>query len=213
MTGGTTDVRDNGPGLVAVAGLESQRSKDLCDGQSPALNDMCSEAAGGAGRTLRRPDGSGTVQVSQDIGPREFSGEGTSLDAPDWHETSASLLLAPPAGGLLSLESDPGQAPPACSAREPFGLQFGPGVHWPLVKEEIAGWLVAVRLSNASNFCYQNAATVALMWTLCQLREPMWGDLGPGAEIMANLLGQESLWINLRDLPSFHDLPGPTGHS
>ena len=99
----------------------------------------------------------------------------------------------------------PPQAP--YSEREPHRE----GIIWPIEKEVIIGWLMAVRLSNAQNDCYQNAAFQAMFWALLQLKDPMWNELGEGAEKFAEPFGMDSMWISLKDLPGFGEFLRPWG--
>ena len=65
-----------------------------------------------------------------------------------------------------------------------------------------------VRLSNAQNDCYQNAAFQAMFWALLQ---PMWNELGEGSEKFAEPFGTDSVWISLKDLPGFGEFLRPWG--
>ena len=69
------------------------------------------------------------------------------------------------------------------------------------------GWLMAVRLSNDGNDCYQNAALTALFWALPQIQHP--NDLGDGAERFAELFSLESMWVSVKDLPVFGECIRP----
>ena len=56
---------------------------------------------------------------------------------------------------------------------------------------------------------------VAFLWAVCQLHEPCWNDFGPGAEKIADLFRQESVWVTLRAIPAFESFLkswGPDQH-
>ena len=125
------------------------------------------------------------------------------------HHRLYEVLQMLSASSVWSLPPRPPQAP--YSEREPHRRQFGEGIIWPIEKEVIIGWLMAVRLSNAQNDCYQNAAFQAMFWALLQLKEPMWNELGEGAEKFAEPFGMDSVWISLKDLPRIWGVPQALG--
>ena len=124
-----------------------------------------------------------------------------SLDASDQPSTSKAIRSTGDAVDVRGLEPSSWKAPASHCEGEPPSSQFGEGILWPIEKETIMGWLMAVRLSNTGNDCYQNSALLAMFWALLQLRCPTWNDLGAGAERFAELFNSESMWVSLKDLP------------
>ena len=125
------------------------------------------------------------------------------MDVANQHAPPAASRTLADALDLGSLEPHAGKAETTHDQRESIGHRFSEDVQWPFPKEDIAGWLIAVTVGNDSNVCYQNSTMVAFLWAVCQLHEPCWNDFGPGAEKIADLFRQESVWVTLHAIPAF----------
>ena len=73
----------------------------------------------------------------------------------------------------------------------------------PLPQEEMTGLLLALRLHNSGNTCYQNATTLSMGWAILHLADGMWSDFGVGEDAYVDLCSQESLWVNLDSFKTF----------
>ena len=162
--------------------LECQGEAYAAHRSSSHFDDQHAEHAGGAGGVDSRSTSSGPIQVPQSLGLRLQATEGNAVDAASQHASSEAARAPADAIDICGMEPHAGKTEATYESREPTGHRFGEDIKWPFPKENIAGWLIAVRLGNDSNVCYQNSTMVAFLWAVCQLQEPCWNDFGPGAE-------------------------------
>ena len=73
-------------------------------------------------------------------------------------------------------------------------------VKWPVQQEEVKGTLQALRLINPDNLCFVHATMLAFFWGFIHLKHCKWADLGGAAELLIELCGRSSLWVEVSEL-------------